>query len=88
MAYFLKFLCIPKASLLTLLGDICKFVNQTLHYSNKFNNIIVCHWKCHFTITLFLFQDPHNAFQMCHTTFNYDLIIFAVSFVCYIHALV
>ena len=42
------------------LEENCKFVNQTLHYSNEFNNIIVCHHKLsfHITITLFLFKTP------------------------------
>ena len=28
-----------------LLEKHCKIVNQTLHYSNEFNNFIVCHHK-------------------------------------------
>ena len=58
------------------------YVNQMLHYSNKFNNFVVCHHKLSFYITntLFLFKTPpppqkkkQDVLQMCHTTFYTDL---------------
>ena len=58
-----------------LLEENCKFINQTLQYSNEFNHFIVCHHKLPFrvTMTLILFSTPpppHNVLQTCHATFK------------------
>ena len=51
-----------------------KYVNQTLHYySNEFNNVIVCHHKLsfHVTVTLIRFKTPHDGrIQMCPANFK------------------
>ena len=44
--------CLLKESVQMFLEENCKFVNQTLHYSNEFNNFIVCHRKLSFHITI------------------------------------
>ena len=75
---FFYVLCVLKASVQTLLKENCKFVSQTLHYSNEFNNFVVCHhiWSFHVTLSLFLFKNPHppppphDVLQMCHNPFR------------------
>ena len=68
-----------------LLEENYKFVSQMLHYSNKFNNFIVCHHKVklsfHITMTIFLFKTPHYVLQMCPTTLNRPVCLSAKYFV-------
>ena len=55
-----------------LLSTCFKFVNQKLHYSNEFNNFIVCHHKLsfHMTITLFIFKTPKMFCKCVIVCFN------------------
>ena len=54
-----------------------KIFNQTLHYSNEFNNFIVCHHKLslHVIMTLFLFKTPTMFCKCVILPFNHTLVL-------------
>ena len=50
---------------------------QTLHYSNEFNNFMVCFHKLSFHVIMSLFfSTPHNVLKMYHKVYLYPKEIF------------